>query len=224
MSRGRRISRVKYIPPSPKVAEKYLREWDNKDLYFHPEKFPKLSKEVLFHLPGTLELDIGCGTGEFLNAKASANTNSYFVGIEISRRAIYHAVNQANKLELGNILYIKTDLKLTYSLFVPESLQTIYLNFPDPNYGNRNLKHRIFTPEFLDAIYPALTTTGKFIIVTDQHPFLLDMLDIAEKDERFIKTHEAPYLTTFDPVEKTRYQIAWERVKRPVFRFELKKR
>lgn len=223
MSRGRRISRVKFISPSNLTAEKYLREWKNKELYHHPENFPAISKASLFNQQGVLDLEIGCGTGEFLNAKAQANPDYTYVGMEISRRAIYYAVHHANKQKLNNILYIKTDVKLTYPLFVPNALQNIYINFPDPNYGSRNLKHRIFTSKFLDAVYPALVTTGKIIVVTDQHPFLTDMLEIAENDSRFKKTHEERFLTTFNPIVKTRYQKAWERFKRPVFRFELQK-
>jgi tRNA (guanine-N7-)-methyltransferase len=223
MSRGRRISRVKLVPPKPAATEKYLREWSNKDLYHQPNKFPKLSKKNFFNQPGTLEIEIGCGTGEFLNAKAQNNPQRNFVGIDISRRAIYHAVNQAAAKQLDNIVYIKADVKLLYPLLSPQSLEVVYLNFPDPNYGSRYRKHRIFTSDFLDSIYPALITLGKIIVVTDQHPFLLDMLEIAEKDQRFSRPHQDRYLTTFDPIKKTRFQKAWERLKRPVFRFELVK-
>lgn len=223
MSRGRRISRVKLVPPTPAVAEKYLREWSNKALYHHPENFPKLSKQNLFGQPGTLAFEIGCGTGEFLNATAKANPDKFYIGIDISRRAIYHAVNNAARLKLENILYIKADAKLIYPLLIPDSLNLVYLNYPDPNYGNKNRKHRIFTPRFLDNIHPALTIGGKIIVVTDQHPFLLDMLEIAEQDDRFTKTHEDRYLTSFSPIKKTRFQKAWERLERPVFRFELVK-
>jgi tRNA (guanine-N7-)-methyltransferase len=223
MSRGRRISRVKLVPPAPAIAEKYLREWSNKALYHTPEKFPELSKPGLFNKPGTLELEIGCGTGEFLNAKAEENPHIFYVGIDISRRAIYHAVNHAGNSKLENVLFIKADAKLTYPLLAPTSLDIIYLNFPDPNYGNRNLKHRIFTPQFLDVMHPALTQNGKILVVTDQQPFLMDMLEIAENDDRYIKLHEERYLTTFSPITKTRFQKAWERFKRPTFRFELKK-
>jgi len=223
MSRGRRISRIKLIPPSPAAAEKYLREWSNKDLYHQPEIFPTLSRQDLFGQPGLLGLEIGCGTGEFLNAIAHAHPEQFYVGIDISRRAVYHAVNQASSQKLENILFIKADAKLVYPLLAPQSLELVYLNFPDPNYGNRNLKHRIFNPFFLDSIHPALAPVGKIVVVTDQYPFLMDMLEIAESDSRFAKLHPERYLQSFSPVKKTRFQKAWERLERPVFRFELAK-
>jgi tRNA G46 methylase TrmB len=68
----------------------------------------------------------------------------------------------------------------------------------------------------------ALTNEGKLQVVTDQYPFLEDMLEIAGKDRRFRRTHPDHYLTDFSPPAKTRFQIAWEKFERPVFRFELK--
>ena len=66
MSRGRRIARIKLVPPSESAAEKYLLDWDNRTLFHHPEKFPRLTPEYLFRIDSPLTLEIGCGTGEFL--------------------------------------------------------------------------------------------------------------------------------------------------------------
>ena len=224
MSRGRRISRVKYIPPAQEVAEKYLREWDHKTLYEHPEDFPSLTGENLFGEPGPLSLDIGTGTGEFLNAAARQNPGRHFLGVEISRRAVYYAVDQAARRKLKNVLYIKADFNLLYPLVAPDSLEMVYLNFPDPNYGGANRrKNRIFSPRFLDLMAEALTADGRLQVVTDQFSFFQDMLAIAEADDRFKKSHKERYLTNFSPPAKTRFQMAWEKFDRPVFRFELQK-
>jgi len=225
MSRGRRISRVNMIPPSNRIAAKYLRLWDSKPLYQHPEQFPLLKRETFFHQIGLISLDIGCGTGEFTNAVALQNPELSFIGIEISRRAIYYAVDQAAKLHLDNILYIRADFKLIASRLERDSLLNVFLNFPDPNYGGvHRRKHRIFTQSFLDHMYLALSPHGSLQIVTDQEPFLLDMLEIAEADLRFQKRHSERFVEGFSPAQKTRFQRAWEKFDRPVFRFELVKK
>ena len=224
MSRGRRISRVKYKIPSEKISKRYLREWDNKTLYHYPEHYPKLNRSELFYRDGSICIDIGCGTGEFTNALAIENPDQDFLGIEISRRAIYYAVHQAARYHLKNILYIKADFKLLEPLFSQNSLINVFLNFPDPNCGGENRrKHRIFTSNFLDLMHKALIPDGTIQVVTDQKTFLIDMLEIAESDHRFTKTHPERYLETFSPPEKTRFQIAWEKFERPVYRFILTK-
>jgi len=224
MSRGRRISRVKYKIPSEKISKRYLREWDSKTLFHFPERFPELNRSELFNRSGPICIDIGCGTGEFTNALAVENPDQDFLGIEISRRAIYYAVHQAARLHLKNILFIKADFKLLGPLFSQNSLLNVYLNFPDPNYGGENRrKHRIFTSSFLDLMHNALTPDGTVQVVTDQKAFLIDMLEIAESDPRFAKTHPERFLESFSPPEKTRFQIAWEKFERPVYRFILTK-
>jgi tRNA (guanine-N7-)-methyltransferase len=223
MSRGRRISRIKLIPPSPEAASKYLLEWDNRTLYHSPENYPRLTGENLFSNPSPMVLEMGCGTGEFLIELAGKHPEQCFIGVEISRRAIYHAVNLAEKSCLENIKFIKADIRLLYPLMQADTWDMIHLNYPDPNYSASRRKHRIFSPEFLDACYKSLTGTGKISIVTDQGPFLLDMLEIAEADRRFAKTHPERYMKNLTTTGKTRFQRAWERVNRPVFHFELQK-
>lgn len=225
MSRGRRISRVKLIPPSKQNAEKYLLEWENWALHHTPEVFPQLTAKNLFDQERLFSLDIGCGTGEYINALAAATPERLFIGVEISRRAIYYAVNQAAERGLENVRFIKADFRLLYPLFSPNTLEEVYLIFPDPNYGGRkNRKNRIFSPRFLDLMASSLTPHSAIRVVTDQEPFLYDMLEIAEADPRFEKPHEERFLQGFTPPEKTRFQMAWEKYNRPVFRFILNRK
>jgi tRNA (guanine-N7-)-methyltransferase len=221
MSRGRRIARIKLVPPSPEAASQYLLEWDNRNLFHSPDKYPNLTPKNLFDTEKPIVLEIGCGTGEFLLDNAQSRPDEFFLGVEISKRAIYHAVNQAEKLVLKNIKFIKADIKLLYPLMVPASWSEVHLNFPDPNYAAGRRKHRIFTPEFLDACFMSLVQEGRISVVTDQLPFLGDMLQIAEADPRFEKTHPTQYIEGPWEGEKTRFQTAWERIERPIYRFEL---
>lgn len=223
MSRGRRIARIKLVTPSPQAAQKHLLDWDNRSLFHNPEKYPALTPENLFQSSSPIVLEIGCGTGEFLISSAAAQPKDYFIGVEISRRAIYHAVNQSEIASLDNIKFIKADIRLLYPLMKPGSWQMIHLNYPDPNYSAGRRKHRIFDNRFLDASHMALTTDGQISVVTDQLTFLQDMLEIAENDQRFGKTHEERYREGFSPAQKTRFQQAWDRYQRTNYYFTLRK-
>lgn len=223
MSHGRRIGRIKLVPPSPEVEEKYLLVWNKRQLYHNPAQFPPISGAGIFSVEQPVNLEIGCGTGELLLALAGEQPDELFLGVEVSRRAVYHAVNQAAEADLQNLRFIYTDFKMTYPQLRAEMLQTVYLHYPDPNYATRFNKRRIFDAEFLEHIYPALIPGGIISVVTDQQPFFMDMLALAESDRRFRKTHSERYLTTFISPVKSRFQRAWERDQRPVFRFELQK-
>lgn len=223
MSHGRRIGRVKLIPPTPEVQKKYYHHWKSKDLFFNPEIYPEISGEGLFHSSQSLHLEIGCGTGEYLVGLAKSNPNEQYVGIETSTRSIYYAIDLANKNALDNIRFIQADFKDTYKLIPENAFKSIILHFPDPNYGQKHFKHRIFDPKFLDKMDFALVAEGLISVVTDQEDFFFDMLKIAESDSRFSKTHEERFLNEFNSEFKSRFQRAWERFASPIFRFELKK-
>jgi tRNA G46 methylase TrmB len=112
---------------------------------------------------------------------------------------------------------------MLYPLLAPAAFYQVALLFADPNYGTKYEKDRIFDADFLDAMASSLTTDGEIRVVTDEEPFFLDMLALAENDPRFVKTHAERYLEDFEPQVKTRFQIAWERKGKPIYRFELKK-
>ncbi|MDH5507921.1 MAG: methyltransferase domain-containing protein, partial [Anaerolineae bacterium] len=107
MSRGRRISRLKLNPPSSEAAYKYLSSWNGKQLFHDPSNFPPLSPESFSFPPKPFSIDIGCGSGEYLCNLAASQPDENFLGIEISRRSIYQAVNQAANFNLENIHFLK---------------------------------------------------------------------------------------------------------------------
>lgn len=223
MAKGRQVSRVKLKPIQVDDAKKYLLIWEAKGLYQNPEQFPRFDRQSLFGEPGNLQIEIGCGTGEFICSLAADHPNEKFVGIDFSRRAVYAAVNLAAAQMLDNILFIKADFKQLYPLFVPECFTKVYLHYPDPNYKSRHIKHRIFDKKFLNAMATALTVGGIIHVVTDQEPFFMDMLTLAEADQRFTKTHQERYLTDYEPKTKSRFYQAWERVNQPIYQFEIQK-
>lgn len=223
MAHGRKVGRFKYIVPSPETANKYLFQWRSGDLYHRPESFPRLTRPGLFNTGGLLNLEIGCGTGEYLIHLAVTNPDEAYLGVDASRRAIFFAVDQAAARSLDNVKFIQTDARFLFPLFDPNSLGQVFIHFPDPNYGGKNRKLRIFDQNFLDYIHTALVPEGILSIVTDEEIRFFEMLKLAESDRRFTKAHPEPYLDHFDPPVISRFHRAWKRFDKPIFRFILAK-
>ena len=54
-------------------------------------------------------LDVGCGSGKAINLMAKSFPNSHFTGYDFSSEAIQNAKNEAEKLELNNMIFEKQD-------------------------------------------------------------------------------------------------------------------
>jgi tRNA (guanine-N7-)-methyltransferase len=221
MAHGRRIGRVKFIIPSEETAEKYLSVWKPKELHFHPEKFQNITGLNFFGTDQPINLEIGCGTGEFLIDMAKKNPEQFFIGIDSSNRSVFYAVDLAQKAKLNNIHFIFGNFNRLYPYLVPNSFETVYFHFPDPNYGTKNEKKKVFTEEFLKALYPTLTNDGYLSVVTDQDELIEEFNHIVNLNKNYERLHK-DYLTAFETDEKSRFHKAWERVNRPIYHFKIK--
>src|SRR5688572_1797474 len=224
MPRRRLARRLDYEPPDAQNAQKYLLYFNSRDLFYTPAAFPRLNSKDLFCNDLALKMEIGCGTADFICALASKEPQVNFIGLDVSWKPLFRAVRTAASLGLDNIKFIKANFRLMRPLFVPASLETVYLHFPDPNQQPKFQKRQLFSPAFLDQMHMALTPSGYLSIMTDHHQFFMEMLNLVEQDGRFEKRHEARYLVGFEPEVKSRFQRIWEKYGLSILRFEVKKR
>ena len=90
---------------------------------------------LAFNRPGTLELeiDLGCGKGRFLLARALASRETCFLGIDRRRMRIAKIERAALRMHLENIRLICGENCQAVETLVPAgSVRTYYLFFPTP--------------------------------------------------------------------------------------------
>ncbi len=204
--------------------KRYLLGYHPRSLYEHPDQFSRLTSQALFGNDAPLELEVGCGSAEFLCALAAREPAANFVGVDIARRPLEKAVELAASLALDNIRLLNGNFVQMYPLLEPRSLRRVYVHFPDPNMRTKFRKRRIITPAFLNAMSRALVPGGTLSVMTDHEAFFLEMLALLEADCRFEKTHAERYLVGFEPAVKSRFQRIWEAHGLPILRCELRKR
>jgi tRNA (guanine-N7-)-methyltransferase len=220
----RNLDRKKVPAPDERTAARYLLELPGDRLYREPLAFPRIDSASLFGNQKHLELEIGCGNGEFLCSLARGEREKNFVGVEVKRKSAHEAVALASSAELDNIIFLRANFRLLYPLLVPGSLGAVYLHFPDPNVRARFRKQRIFSDRFLREMHTATTSDGSISVMTDHEGSFVEMLELAEGDERWEKNHAQRYLVGFETENRSRFQRIWEAHGLPTLRFELVKR
>jgi len=223
MSR-RNLYREKVPIPDNETMATYLAVMPGKDLYAHPERFPRITSTALFDNQRPIELEIGCGSGEFLCSLARRNPGINYVGVELRRKSVHAAIILASAMSLENILFVNADARLLSPLLVADSIRAVYLHFPDPITRPKFNNRRIFTGCFLDLVHEALTACGRLSVMTDHREYFEEMLRLMEGDDRWCKTHRARFLTGFDVETKSRFQRIWESHGKTTLRFEVRKR
>src|SRR5688500_3311098 len=154
------LRHVKRIAPDEAVLKRYLLHWHTGDLYHRSEDFPRITSEALFGNDRPLELEIGCGTGEFLCHLAAAYPEHNYVGLDVSLKSLYVAIHEANERGLANIRFIKASSQTIHPLLDDESLRAVYVHFPEPILRPKFRKRRLFNPPFLREITRALSPGG----------------------------------------------------------------
>jgi tRNA (guanine-N7-)-methyltransferase len=188
MPRGK-LGRMKVETPDEEVARRYLLWLSGERLHHEPETLSRISSSALFGDSGSgepgsgrpLELEIGCGTGEFLCSQAESRSGTNFIGVDLHIKSLYRAVSKAAERDLDNVLFIRADFNLLYSLLTPEALATAYLLFPDPGMKERQRRRRIFSERFLQEMHRALEPGGTLVTVTDHEEYFSQMVELAER-------------------------------------------
>ena len=221
---GRRaLSRkIKRVPPSPEAMERYVRLWTQEEVHFHPERFPKLTSRELFGDDAPLELEVGCGTGEYLCDLAGSRPEARFVGVDPVTKVLFFAARQAEQRRLANLRLVRATMQGLYPLLAPDSLAAIYVHFPDPFVRSRG-EHKVLNARFFEAARQALVRGGTLSVVSDQPELFQEALGLVEEQPGLDKTHSERHLVGFEPALKSRYQRKWERYALPALRFEVRK-
>ncbi len=90
-----------------------------------------------------IKLEIGFGMGDFLVEIAAREPHYNFIGIDFYHKGIRKLMNRIRNLGLNNIRVVHGDVRNKIPLlFQDGTLDTIYINFPDPWPKKRHKKRR----------------------------------------------------------------------------------
>jgi len=159
---------------------------------------------IYFAQPQPLEIDVGCGKGRFLLARARAHPEINFLGIDRMLRRIRKVDNKARRARLNNIRLFRMEAYYAVAYLVPpECVQTYYIFFPDPWPKKRHHEHRLFNPRCMAAIHRALQPAGQLHFATDHGPYFDEVRELFRQDGRFAE------IPAFEPTgeERTDFEL-----------------
>jgi len=113
-------------------------------------------------------LEIGFGNGEHLLARAQAEPERNFLGVEVHRPGIGQLLRGAAAADLRNLRVIAHDaVEVLEAQIAPGALDEVQILFPDPWPKKRHHKRRLIQPEFATALALRLRPGGLLRLATD---------------------------------------------------------
>jgi tRNA (guanine-N7-)-methyltransferase len=168
----------------------------------------RLDLDVLFGRQAFRVLEIGFGNGASLAQIAACHPENDYLGIEVHRPGVGNLLLQIEKQGLTNIRVSNDDAVEVLEQQVPDdSLDAVYLFFPDPWHKKKHHKRRIVQPLFVQLLSRKLKTGGIFHMATDWEDYAEYMLQVMTAAEgymnlagegNYIKRPEYRPLTKFE--------------------------
>jgi tRNA (guanine-N7-)-methyltransferase len=126
----------------------------------------------LFGRQAPCTLEIGFGNGEHLVARAGAEPERNFLGIEVHRPGIGQLLRACAAADLGNLRVIAHDaVEVLQSQIAPGALDEVQILFPDPWPKKRHHKRRLIQPDFAIVLALRLRPGGGLQLATDWAPY-----------------------------------------------------
>jgi len=130
--------------------------------YGVPSGDEPLQLATLFGRNAACTLEIGFGNGEHLAARALAEPQRDFLGVEVHRPGIGHLLRIAAAANLANLRVIEQDaVEVLRSRIAPEALDEAQILFPDPWPKKRHHKRRLIQPDFAVLLANRLRRGGR---------------------------------------------------------------
>lgn len=184
------------------------RIWYIPDRYndFASFSFPGWNHPLFFEQERPICLEYCSGNGAWIAAKAQAQPEYNWVAVECKFERVRRIWSKVKNFQLSNLLTVCGEGFVTTRQYIPsESIQAVFINFPDPWPKNRHAKHRIVQVPFIEEVHRILRSDGVLTMVTDDADHSQYMIDVMQKIPGFESVFPDPFYVTEYPTYGTSY-------------------
>lgn len=131
--------------------------------------FPS-SSEHLFGRDAPLVVEIGVGSGRFIEAIAGKYEYWNVLGIDRAPDSVVRTFRRLHRAGIENARVMKADARFVIRDVIPRhGLHSLYINFPDPWPRRKHWSRRLLQPPLLRLLSSRLSDDGR-ILLTSDHP------------------------------------------------------
>ncbi len=172
---------------------------------------PKISVDLadpLAGISGEVALEIGFGSGEHLRAQAAYNPHITYIGCEPYLNGVARCLSALPVHEPANIRIYMDDARNLLEALPPQSIDSVFILFPDPWPKIRHQKRRLVNAQTLEMVARIHKKGGRLLIATDHVDYSVWILErlLANTDYRWTAESPEDFLTPPSDWTQTKYQ------------------
>ena len=127
----------------------------------------KESLSNYFTSAGPFTLEIGCGHGDYSVELAQKFPDRNFVGIDVKGARIFKGSTKVLELNLKNVAFVLMKAEKLNEIFLPKSIEEIFIPFPEPHQKRANHNRRLVSSSFINLYKELLIHSGLLHFKTD---------------------------------------------------------
>ena len=162
---------------------------------------------AVFGRSAPLLMEIGFGGADFLVDLTESRPEANVIGVELSLPSLKKGAKklQAGDLRNGRVVQGAGQLVL-WALCLPDSLDEVYINFPDPWPKERHHGRRLISDTFLHLLATRLKAGGRLDIATDHADYAAWIVRHLERSPYFASRLPATYVNEDPERITTKYE------------------
>jgi tRNA (guanine-N7-)-methyltransferase len=152
------------------MAQKKLKRFGEIKTFSNVLEYPENIKGKwceFFQNKNPIVLELACGKGEYAIGLAQLYPQKNFIGVDIKGNRLWVGAKFALKNNLGNVVFLRTQIDKINQYFFKDEVDEIWITFPDPQLRLSKAKKRLTHPKFLRLYLQILKPGGKIHLKTD---------------------------------------------------------
>lgn len=176
------VQEMKYLPSFGRKRARGLSETQKNNLVHLYETYgieipeKKIDPRTLFNIPfEKIFVEVGFGHGEHLIQNAMQNPKIGFIGCEPFENGVAATLKEIQDNNLQNVRIHKGDARLVLEKLQKNTIDRVYVLFPDPWHKKRHHKRRILSAEFIDNLRK--NQVKELVVATDCREYMESVLE-----------------------------------------------
>ncbi|MCP4167829.1 MAG: hypothetical protein GY759_18320 [Chloroflexi bacterium] len=184
----------------------------------HQSSETQLERLQIFLGSAPLEIEIGCGPGDFIINWAGQHPERHFLAFEIKLKLVNRIIKRARRQGIDNLWISDDDARYDLPrLLKPASVDVFHVLFPDPWWKPRHQARRLFVSPFVEILALLLRPDGVLRVATDVPGYGNALQKVIQTSGQFSQ-HRPELAEKFADAAATSRQAFCDKINRP-YRF-----